>query len=107
MQNPLAPFNSILYRNLNVAEDDDLGKDADEDAAHIISGLHCKVVVQFESYRDFYNTLKVLCCRSLQKVKGFSKLFCSSFGGITGFEYLALHNLLLGLIIELLSTIGW
>ncbi|XP_015900541.3 uncharacterized protein LOC107433717 [Ziziphus jujuba] len=54
-------------RNLNVAEDDDLGKDADEDAANIISGLHCKIVVQFEKYRDFYNTLKVLCCRSLQK----------------------------------------
>ncbi|KAH7523733.1 hypothetical protein FEM48_Zijuj06G0043300 [Ziziphus jujuba var. spinosa] len=29
--------------------------------------LHCKIVVQFEKYRDFYNTLKVLCCRSLQK----------------------------------------
>ena len=30
-------------------------------------GLHCKIVVQFERYRDFYNTLKVLCGRSLQK----------------------------------------
>ncbi|XP_024020006.1 A-kinase anchor protein 17B [Morus notabilis] len=54
-------------RNLNVAEDDYLGKDADEDGADIISGLHCKIVVQFEKFWDFYNTLKVLCCRSLQK----------------------------------------
>lgn len=54
-------------RNLNVAEDDDPGKDADEDGGDIISGLHCKIVVQFEKYREFYNTLKVLCGRSLQK----------------------------------------
>lgn len=51
-----------------MAEDDYLGKDTDEDGADIISGLHCKIVVQFEKYWDFYNTLKVLCCRSLQKV---------------------------------------
>ncbi|KAF4359431.1 hypothetical protein G4B88_008683 [Cannabis sativa] len=54
-------------RNLNVAEDDDLGKDATEDDSVIISGLHCMIVVQFEKYKDFYNTLKVLCCRSMQK----------------------------------------
>ncbi|XP_031281415.1 A-kinase anchor protein 17A [Pistacia vera] len=54
-------------RNLNVAEDDDLGKDADEDETVIVSGLHCKIVVQFEKYWDFYNALKVLCGRSLQK----------------------------------------
>ncbi|KAK0576785.1 hypothetical protein LWI29_023187 [Acer saccharum] len=54
-------------RNLNVAEDDDLGKDADEDGDDIVSGLHCKIVVQFEKYEDFYNTLKVLCGRTLQK----------------------------------------
>ncbi|KAL5777593.1 hypothetical protein ACOSP7_010519 [Xanthoceras sorbifolium] len=54
-------------RNLNVAEDDDLGKDADEDGADIVSGLHCKIVVQFEKYKDFYDTLKVLCGRTLQK----------------------------------------
>lgn len=64
----------ILYRNLNVAEDDYLGNDTDEDAAHIISGLHCKIVVQFENYRDFYSTLKVLCCRSLQKVENFCRI---------------------------------
>ncbi|PON91125.1 ZCW [Trema orientale] len=58
---------SVLLMNLNVAEDDDLGKDANEDGADVISGLHCKIVVQFEKYKDFYDTLKVLCCRSLQK----------------------------------------
>ncbi|KAJ4701613.1 A-kinase anchor protein 17A-like protein [Melia azedarach] len=54
-------------RNLNVAEDDDPGKDVGEDGGDIIPGLHCKIVVQFEKYRDFYNTIKVLCGRSLQK----------------------------------------
>ncbi|XVE95034.1 hypothetical protein REPUB_Repub02eG0061300 [Reevesia pubescens] len=54
-------------RNLNVAEDDDFGKGTDEDDLDIISGLNCKIVVQFEKYRDFYNALKVLCGRSLQK----------------------------------------
>ncbi|KAK2660130.1 hypothetical protein Ddye_006663 [Dipteronia dyeriana] len=54
-------------RNLNVAEDDDLGQDADKDGDDIVSGLHCKIVVQFEKYGDFYNTLKVLCGRTLQK----------------------------------------
>ncbi|KAM2544213.1 hypothetical protein TB1_015930 [Malus domestica] len=54
-------------RNLNVAEDDGLGKDANEDGDDLISGLHCKIVVQFETYQDFYNAFKVLCGRSLQK----------------------------------------
>ncbi|KAJ0024077.1 hypothetical protein Pint_08641 [Pistacia integerrima] len=54
-------------RNLNVAEDDDLGKDADEDETVIVSGLHCKIVVQFEKYRDFYNALKVLCGQLIAK----------------------------------------
>ncbi|XP_022768644.1 A-kinase anchor protein 17A [Durio zibethinus] len=54
-------------RNLNVAEDDDFGKETDEDDLNIVSGLHCKIVVQFEKYRDFYNALKVLCGRSLRK----------------------------------------
>ncbi|GAB2269638.1 hypothetical protein Dimus_004563 [Dionaea muscipula] len=54
-------------RNLNVAEDDDLGKDTDEDNADIVAGLYCRVVVQFEKYKDFYNVLKVLCGRSLHK----------------------------------------
>ncbi|KAK7310779.1 hypothetical protein RJT34_08496 [Clitoria ternatea] len=54
-------------RNLNVAEDDDLGKDANEDKEDLVSGLYCKIVVQFERYRDFHDALKVLCGRSLQK----------------------------------------
>ncbi|XP_059631149.1 uncharacterized protein LOC132274022 [Cornus florida] len=54
-------------RNLNVAEDDDLRKNADEDSGAIVSGLQCKIVVQFEKHSDFYNALKVLCGRSLQK----------------------------------------
>uniref|UniRef100_F6H199 A-kinase anchor protein 17A n=1 Tax=Vitis vinifera TaxID=29760 RepID=F6H199_VITVI len=54
-------------RNLNVAEDNDLGDKEDENDGDIVSGLHCKIVVQFERYRDFYNALKVLCGRSLQK----------------------------------------
>lgn len=62
---------SLLHsvcRNLNVAEDDDLGKDEDEDSEDIVSGLHCKIVVQFEKYKDFHTALKVLSGRSLQKV---------------------------------------
>ncbi|XP_021889654.1 uncharacterized protein LOC110808459 [Carica papaya] len=55
-------------RNLNVAEDDNLGKNAHKEDVDLVPGLHCKIVVQFERYRDFYNTLKVLCGRSLQKV---------------------------------------
>jgi len=62
-----ASLNSF-NRNLNVTEDDDQDKDADENGGDIISGLHCKIVVQFEKHRDFYNALKVLCGRSLQKV---------------------------------------
>ncbi|KAL6995347.1 hypothetical protein U1Q18_005485 [Sarracenia purpurea var. burkii] len=54
-------------RNLNVAEDDDLGKTGDEDGGDIVSGLQCKIVVQFEKYSDFYTALKVLSGRSLQK----------------------------------------
>lgn len=48
--------------------DDAFGKDGNEDAEDIISGLHCKITVQFEKHRDFYNALKVLSGRSLQKV---------------------------------------
>ena len=33
-------------RNLNVAEDDDLGKDANESSGDLVSGLYCKIVVQ-------------------------------------------------------------
>ncbi|KAJ8762538.1 hypothetical protein K2173_007977 [Erythroxylum novogranatense] len=54
-------------RNLSVAEDDDIDKDADDEDGILISGLQCKIVVQFEKHGDFYNALKVLCGRSLQK----------------------------------------
>ncbi|GMH23759.1 hypothetical protein Nepgr_025602 [Nepenthes gracilis] len=54
-------------RNLNVVEDDDLGKDADEENGGIAAGLQCKIVVQFERYKDFYNALNILCSRSLLK----------------------------------------
>ncbi|KAI5393290.1 hypothetical protein KIW84_060418, partial [Lathyrus oleraceus] len=53
-------------RNLNVAEDDS-GKDANEDSVDLVSGLYCKIVVQFEKYRDFHDALRVLSGRSLQK----------------------------------------
>ncbi|PNY13007.1 hypothetical protein L195_g009653 [Trifolium pratense] len=52
--------------NLNVAEDDS-GKDANEDSGDLVSGLYCKIVVQFEKYKDFHDALRVLCGRSLQK----------------------------------------
>ncbi|KAM3237479.1 A-kinase anchor protein 17A [Capsicum chacoense] len=52
-------------RNLHVAEDNDIGDNANEE--DIVSGLHCKIVVRFENHKDFYDALKVLCGRSLQK----------------------------------------
>ncbi|OMO70778.1 A-kinase anchor protein 17A-like protein [Corchorus olitorius] len=54
-------------RLFNVAEDNDFGEGSDEDDLDIVSGLYCKIVVQFEKHQDFYNALKVLCGRSLQK----------------------------------------
>ncbi|KAL6504316.1 hypothetical protein OROGR_026239 [Orobanche gracilis] len=54
-------------RNLDVGEDNDRGEDEDEDGGDLVSGLHCKVVVQYEGHKDFYNALKVLCGRSLNK----------------------------------------
>ncbi|KAH0942868.1 hypothetical protein HID58_002505 [Brassica napus] len=54
-------------RNFNVAEDDDLGKDADEYSGDLVSGLYCKIVVQFEKYNDFVNAMKAFCGRSMQK----------------------------------------
>lgn len=58
-------------RNLNVASDDGLGENAQEGGDGIISGLQCKIVVQFEKHDDFYNALKVLCGRSMLKVDSF------------------------------------
>lgn len=66
----------VLCRNLNVAEDNDLGKEAEE-IGNIVSGLNCKIVVQFEKYKDFYNALRVLCGRSLQKVGSLFLCTCS------------------------------
>lgn len=54
-------------RNLDVAEDNAYGGDADEDGPEIVPGLQCKIVVRFEKYKDFYNALKILCGRSFQK----------------------------------------
>lgn len=55
-------------RNLDVAEDTDIGKDGEEDGAEIVPGLQCKIVVRFEKHRDFYTALKILSGRSLEKV---------------------------------------
>lgn len=54
-------------RKLNVAEDDDLGKNSEGSKGEIVSGLTCKAWVQFETYDDFYNAMKVLCGRSMLK----------------------------------------
>ncbi|XP_076957786.1 uncharacterized protein LOC143633350 [Bidens hawaiensis] len=54
-------------RNLDVAEDDGIGNDADEDDEDIVRGLLCKIVVRFEDHKEFSKALKVLCGRSLQK----------------------------------------
>lgn len=54
-------------RNLDVAEDDGMGKDTDEDDEDIVCGLQCKIVVRFEDHKEFCKALKVLCGRSLQK----------------------------------------
>ncbi|XXG48812.1 hypothetical protein AAC387_Pa02g3157 [Persea americana] len=55
-------------RKLNVAGDDDLGKTMEEPKEQgIVSGLQCKIWVQFENYQDFFNAMKVLCGRSIQK----------------------------------------
>lgn len=54
-------------RNLDVAEDDGLGKDPEEDDEDIVPGLQCKIVVRFDNHTEFCKALKVLCGRSLQK----------------------------------------
>ncbi|KAI3673009.1 hypothetical protein L6452_39117 [Arctium lappa] len=54
-------------RNLDVSEDDGMGKDTDEEDEDIVPGLQCKIVVRFEDHREFSKALKVLCGRSLQK----------------------------------------
>lgn len=54
-------------RNINVASEDGLVKTNEEGKGDFISGLHCKVWVQFENYDDFVYALSALCGRSLQK----------------------------------------
>lgn len=61
-------------RHLNVAEDNDLGGSDDKEKEDIVPGLNCKVVVRFESYKDFCNALKALSGRSLQKVIFFFRI---------------------------------
>ncbi|CAH9144918.1 unnamed protein product [Cuscuta epithymum] len=55
-------------RNLDVAEDNNIGKDVGGDEGNFISGLQCKIVVRFEKHRDFCNALNALSGRSLQKL---------------------------------------
>ncbi|TVU03946.1 hypothetical protein EJB05_50502 [Eragrostis curvula] len=54
-------------RNLNISDDDGLESKEDGTNKELISGLNCKVLVQFENYDDFYNAMKALCGRSLEK----------------------------------------
>lgn len=58
----------FLNRNLNVAEDNEFGKDENEDSGDLVSGLYCKIVVQFDNYKDCHDAMRVLCGRSMQKV---------------------------------------
>lgn len=62
-------FLSPIDRTLNISNDDELEEKTDETNKGLISGLNCKVWVQFESYDDFHNAMKALCGRSLEKVK--------------------------------------
>ncbi|CDY27282.1 BnaC04g18620D [Brassica napus] len=41
--------------------------DADEYSGDLVSGLYCKIVVQFEKYNDFVNAMKAFCGRSMKK----------------------------------------
>ncbi|KAK7376970.1 hypothetical protein VNO80_02390 [Phaseolus coccineus] len=54
-------------RNLNVGEDNEFGKDENENSGDLVSGLYCKIVVQFDKYRDCHDAMRVLCGRSMQK----------------------------------------
>ncbi|XP_040381630.1 A-kinase anchor protein 17A [Oryza brachyantha] len=54
-------------RNLNISSDDEWGAKQDGSNKVIISGLNCKVWVQFENYDDFNSAVKALCGRSLEK----------------------------------------
>ncbi|KAK4797370.1 hypothetical protein SAY86_029696 [Trapa natans] len=52
--------------NISVAEDNDFCQYGEEEA-RLVSGLNCKIVAQFEKFKDFHNALKVLCGCSMQK----------------------------------------
>ncbi|KAH0884003.1 hypothetical protein HID58_060099, partial [Brassica napus] len=52
---------SAVFMNFIVAED------ADEYSGDLVSGLYCKIVVQFEKYNDFVNAMKAFCGRSMKK----------------------------------------
>jgi len=54
-------------RTLNISNDDEFGASKDGTNKGLISGLNCKVWVQFESYDDFHNAMNALCGRSLEK----------------------------------------
>ncbi|KAG8099529.1 hypothetical protein GUJ93_ZPchr0013g35599 [Zizania palustris] len=54
-------------RNLNISSDDEWGAKQDGTNKEIISGLNCKVWVQFENFDDFNSAMKALCGHSLEK----------------------------------------
>lgn len=54
-------------RNLNISNDDEIEAKGHGVNKGLISGLNCKVQVQFESYNDFQDAMKALCGRSLEK----------------------------------------
>jgi arginine/serine-rich splicing factor 17 len=56
-----------IFRNLNISSDDEWGAKQDGTNKEIISGLNCKVWVQFENYDDFNSAMQALCGRSLEK----------------------------------------
>lgn len=65
----LAIFFRPIGRNLNIANDDEIEAKEDGVNKELISGLNCKVWVQFENYDDFHDAMKMLCGRSLEKVR--------------------------------------
>ncbi|KAL4181803.1 hypothetical protein AMTRI_Chr12g239270 [Amborella trichopoda] len=57
-------------RNLNIVGNDDLGKIMEQGSGQLVSGLQCKIWVQFENSGDFCNAMKILCGHSMQKQQG-------------------------------------
>ncbi|KAK8933280.1 hypothetical protein KSP39_PZI015288 [Platanthera zijinensis] len=54
-------------RNLYISGVDDIVKNTEGAIGDVVPGLQCKVWVQFESYDEFSNAVRVLCGRSMQK----------------------------------------